>query len=994
MYSKVVSVFVIYLLCMQFVVANIDLKGAKEVVDSLVIDVSEDKKSEISEPMRLLNDIEAFRKLDIRSSDDIAKKWFELAIRSLKLEQMNQVDVFKAIDSRTKGTVGFTSLLASIPPPSEWKKFTHQAEAIDKDGLKAKEYLGLQMITYALTNDYEKVKGKLNVLYKLAEDENDQEKRALNKLLNNIDKIIISTSGDTKALLDYTTKRIENADKYESKIEIPDVYTLLGEEKATQWLQKALRNSKTSLSVPVGEKTLLLAQKVALQGINELKVSHLGLVRGLNCEKLYEALAGRFKLKKDDYSRFDSTAQAHYLISLIANGRTEDASNFSRQFEDEYNLTLSNDILQELEQAGYGQEVMSFLRTVLEENPSLPFWKLYIKLSSYFGEKGNVTSLLEKVMTNADLKGGQKNKIQSYYGAALLAEGNVDRGVEVLLENINELNSYKKSEIALKVANIGNLYDKKEWVEKGLALSVSVITESDNNQNEYGLADSQKEHVAILRELGRYSEAEDLLLTDLQAKKKTIEGYSELGAMNIESYMTIFIRQHLIELTSLYADASQWEDVLYMLDEIPYWGSKDLVDIYAYKDSYKQPLGMYVAEALIETSKGEKAKPILEALLERDGTNDGIYELYVSLIGDNAIDFLQKLHQQDQFEERPLIWMGNISLKNGDLSKAKEYISKAISIDPSDGEQGPGDRMRAYKILADILEEEGKESDSKLYNKAVKAIRLSEEADKFEKVGIHAKAIAMYGQAAETFTDAYCVQSRLAIQLTKQGRFEEAKKYYRHAYELMPDSFGRVESHCFGCENVFDDPRAQSIAEEVFEELIEKSNKTAQPYYMLGYLKKEQQEYKEAIELFRTSVSLDPQYLNAWKQIYDTGSKIHLDKWEHNIAAIKMLELDPLQRHVNPNLKWVTDLEGLWVAAEDALNVSNSFSKKNLYQLSETTKFLEQSKDGSGVVDQVMQQFTVALDDNKYWTHPSMALLETGIISAVNGMLVNNNSYY
>ena len=37
----------------------------------------------------------------------------------------------------------------------------------------------------------------------------------------------------------------------------------------------------------------------------------------------------------------------------------------------------------------------------------------------------------------------------------------------------------------------------------------------------------------------------------------------------------------------------------------------------------------------------------------------------------------------------------------------------------------------------------------------------------------------------------------------------------------MPDSFGRVESHCFGCERAFEGQRAQSLAEKIFTELAE-----------------------------------------------------------------------------------------------------------------------------------------------------------------------------
>ena len=70
----------------------------------------------------------------------------------------------------------------------------------------------------------------------------------------------------------------------------------------------------------------------------------------------------------------------------------------------------------------------------------------------------------------------------------------------------------------------------------------------------------------------------------------------------------------------------------------------------------------------------------------------------------------------------------------------------------------------------------------------------------------------MWRKALEQFADAYCIQSRLAIRLMEAGRREEAFEHYRRAYELMPSSFGRVESHCFGCESVFQGAAQQTLA--------------------------------------------------------------------------------------------------------------------------------------------------------------------------------------
>ncbi len=65
--------------------------------------------------------------------------------------------------------------------------------------------------------------------------------------------------------------------------------------------------------------------------------------------------------------------------------------------------------------------------------------------------------------------------------------------------------------------------------------------------------------------------------------------------------------------------------------------------------------------------------------------------------------------------------------------------------------------------------------------------------------------------------DAYCIQSRLAVRLSEPGQHELAAKHYEKALALMPDSFGRVESHGFGCEGAFGVTEAQSAAERTGE---------------------------------------------------------------------------------------------------------------------------------------------------------------------------------
>jgi tetratricopeptide (TPR) repeat protein len=156
------------------------------------------------------------------------------------------------------------------------------------------------------------------------------------------------------------------------------------------------------------------------------------------------------------------------------------------------------------------------------------------------------------------------------------------------------------------------------------------------------------------------------------------------------------------------------------------------------------------------------------------------------------------------------------------------------------------------------------------------------------------------------------------VQLAELGRHDEAEAHYRRAYELMPGSFGRVESHCFGCERAFEGQRAQSLAEKVFTELAAKTPEKPQVHYLLGYLREEQERHSEALPHFQIAVKLDPDYLNAWQKIEVISEHIRLPAKERDRIIFNILRLDPLQRHASVSFEKVSDLSGLWNAVETA----------------------------------------------------------------------------
>jgi len=465
-------------------------------------------------------------------------------------------------------------------------------------------------------------------------------------------------------------------------------------------------------------------------------------------------------------------------------------------------------------------------------------------------------------------------------------------------------------------------------------------------------------------------------------------------------------RQILTELATLYYKAGRYDDVLTLLEQSPDWGAKDLSDLFdtsSFDDSDVSvmwlhtpgesplPVPYLAAYSLAATGQKAAAQKIDYAVLNHYPGLDRGYELLLSLNGTNAIPHLDELFSRDQFEERPLIWKADLLLQQNQLAEAEKIIRQAIAIDPSDGEEGRGDRMRAYSELAEILDARGDTKDANDNSNVVKAIRLSEDADQFYTAGLLKHAIGMYEQALNYFSDAYCIQSRMAVQLAALGDNADAEEHYRRAYELMPASFGRVESHCFGCERVFDGERAQSIAEKVFVQLAAERPNKPQVHYLLGYLRQEEERYNEALTNCMTAVRLDPDYLNAWVKAQEVSEQTLMSPQKRDEIAFNILRLDPLQRHAHADFQRVSNLNGLWTAVADAASHQPPRTT-DLFTLDASKTALEKKEaepaSGQQMMQSEMMQRTQEQSEN---LSPGRAVGQTPFVRVVGEMLMNNN---
>lgn len=878
-----------------------------------------------------------------------AQGWLELVDRRGKLPPTGN----RGFDGSVV-PVTAQELVAVMPPPTAWGELTKAIAARPAaKGRQEMVEIGLRLLAATLAGDVTARTREIAALQVRAGKAEAREVYFYRRVLEQISEALLSALDDPEAVLQSLERRLESGSEHGmNQLRLPNLVSLVGTAKTEVFLRRALQQENIVIAIEGQNDTARLAQKLALEMIDLLKKPQWGLVNSLDAVALYEALEKRFDQEKEkpraaatpalivlpdlsalpdsggDYQKVQ--AQTYYLLGLISKERAQDAVAVARKLGKKNGVYVPHEAMKALERAGYTKALDDFFFELLSQDPALPFWNEYVQLAAKAGQTDRMLKLARAAAAREDLSKTKKVVIHQTLYRALLAAEQVEEGVQEMrrLMSLDDKADRSQREetpgqLGLMLARLGMLLQKPEWTEEGVRVAKKSLEASEEPRANVWANESVFGPLAsLLLELKRGPEAEAILSEVLTKATRTAAARGEQSSWDGNSPG----RQALLALATLYHKAGRPADVLALLDQAPYWKAKDLKDLTAGLTGYdgmqslarvhlpgtKLPLGYLAASALAGTGRKAEARKIVDAELDREPGLDRAYELLLELGDDTTLARLDELFARDQFEERPLIWKAELLRRQNKLDDAEKIARQAISIDPSDGEQGPGDRLRAYAVLAEVRAARGDQKEADFLRGAIRAIRLSEQADQFYAAGLLKRAIQMYEDSLKLFADAYCIQSRLAVQLAELGRHEEAEAHYRRAYELMPGSFGRVESHCFGCERAFEGQRAQSLAEKIFSELAVKTPDKPQVHYLLGYLREEQERHGDALPHFQTAVKLDPEYLNAWQKISSLSEHVRLPIKERDLVAFNILRLDPLQRHAQVAFAKVSDLAGLW----------------------------------------------------------------------------------
>ncbi len=947
--------------------------------------------------------------------EEAARTWLDL------FERAGKLPAARGGQSHGGSTPSYyVETFRALPPPSVWEPLAAQAAELPSPEKGSRNLTApvLRVVSGTLLNKPEAVRLAIDEVRRQAGTLQMPWKATVEESAESLEGAFSTIHGDHPGILanfEAQLARLETVEKASPRgeidrrkyttLEIPHLVALADAARAEALLRRVFALPIRGVTIrDAGTKAL--ARRVAANLGGDLKFAPWSLVNTLDASSLalYEAIRKR---THDDSGQWErNRAGVYYLLGLIAAGRYDEAASHAveragadaqNQREESYNNRLPEEALDDMVAKGYAKEVYHFFDRLLAAHPELPYRRNAAAAAVLAGETEAMLASVKAASERTDLPAKVTNELRHAYGDALLAADRVAEALPILRAWATSSqaagDASKAVQAAAELARLGSVLGDDAMVGEQLdALVAASKSPKEPVTVLQGYGDQGLREIFLAAKRGPEAEqilAESLSLGERVAAENLARFSSNVPARNLQYYYNP-VRGPLFALTDLYYRAGRFQDIIALLNHAKQWRAGDIMELLDLRQSAHSAndFGWQAARALQKTGDPAAALRVVNTFLESNGGSDPGYTLLLELLPpDQAEARLNALFQADQFEERPLIWRAILQLGQGRLDEAEKSVRQAIAIDPSDGEEGRGDRMRAYAVLGDILERKGDPEKARLMRQAVQAIRLSEDADRFHSAGLLTRAVGMYEKALGYFSDAYCIQSRLAMQLMALGKTEEAMTHYERAYELMPESFGRMESHCFGCERAFAGQRAQNTAERVFQRLAAAQPGNPRVHYLLAYLREEQGRDAEAAVEYLQAVKLDPDYINAWKRLAGT-TEVPADRDQ---AELNLLRLDPRHRHETGNISEVNDLRALWTATEEAAKLAPAVVA-SVYPLAAGKVFLEQErarrlqKDGQAEQAVEMEMDDV-YDDNSPPRTPAAVVLRNKVIARALGLL-------
>jgi tetratricopeptide (TPR) repeat protein len=886
----------------------------------------------------------------------------EHAARWLKLAEALSQLLSGEEGSENQGNSALQQLVTVIPPPETWPKLIEalRAKPIPAEGPQRRGAVLLHGLAAILANDSGALEKLRTDWLAKDKDQTDSSPRRVNEPFGSF---AVPVPGISPRQYQSSRGELEPAEQV-AEIEkmlsddvttvsytplfVPDLIAVLGEEKAKTLVDKILKSTEVQALTISSTPTRKLFKERALALGDALTRPLWELVEDADDVPLYEVFS-KFPVTKalnvapqpvDQFgeagpvtnSGIPLAAENVFLVKLLDEDRNDDIKKIilrrakESAGNDNRNNPYGNHRRGEAPKEYFNTEragkLLRIYETTFADKPLEMPWAEYLELAGKQKTTEPVLKTVDRALADAKLNAARKAALASlYFDYLLVKELNTD-AVKVLRAHLIDVPASARQQHSsdtplsqsLKLHFLGTLLDNEEWAKEGLEKAEKIYAAKLKAGDYDTIAREFDSLFEALLQLKRYGDAEKLAIDTLTA---SIRQETSNNNNRHRHYSSSPTREALLALCVVYDELNRRDEIIKLFETAPWWQTADLGSIITQSFAGRN-IGVIAARAMADAKQTDHALRILDVVIEKNPGLDAAYELLIGIDPAGSMKKLETAAKRDPYQERPLIWQARLLLEAGDIPRAGQTIREAITIDPSDGEQGKNTRMLAYKVLAEVLRKEGDEDAAKIFDGVIAAIRKSERADDYNRAGLHAIARKMYKDSLALFNDAYCIQSRLAIELFQNGDLEQAAIHYERAFQLMPGSFGMIESHCFGCEGAFASELAQSLAEKIFLRLLQEDPKKPQVHYLLGYLRSTQGRNSEALKHYKEAVRLAPRYLNAWVKLASIAEKKPEHAALYDEAQLALLRIDPQQKHSRLDTDEMHDLRKLWTALQTA----------------------------------------------------------------------------
>ncbi|MBV8782939.1 MAG: hypothetical protein JOZ67_02005, partial [Gammaproteobacteria bacterium] len=688
--------------------------------------------------------------------EQAAAEWFSLLDKVTVDGAAARFD-FTAYDKDLHSKLGVGSVIAALPPPPAWPAL--QREAARRGAHAPGDYHApsVALLAAVLRGDRAATSAALKqidtAIANLPPAERVVPQVQLRVLRSYLIKLYGTPSEVADAFLDETTNLARAGASFRS-VEVPDLVTLVGEPRARQILSKALLQPVT-LHVEAGDATRSLARQIALANIDALREPQWALVDSLEAAPLYEALVRRFRAAEQTPAAEESPSDArrsadiYYLLFLIANDRQDEARKLLETLSAGQTVTVPKPAVDALQRAHRNEALYAFLDSVLTAHPEVRAWEVYLEQAAYTGHGREALATLDGVLRRKDLAVYLRNDLQARRIDALLALGDTAHAIPLLIAQLRTpLNAedpalQQRASAAIRAAGLGRVLHRSELELLGLRFAEHALAlpsrDGADSMPSFDRATLLREVLAEARKQHKDAEAQQVALAELTRHDAGAEAMARQRDMVGMPGQWATRDIALVELVSLYSAAQRPKDARAILDEAEDWDGRDLQDFIDQKDSQDVPLLVLAGRVLEASGERASAVTLAKAAIQQFPGFDGAYELE-SRIDPQAAQVFDDQFRKDQFEERPLIWRGVLLESAGHHAEAEKELRAAIAIDPSDGDEGKNDRMRAYAVLADALAAQGEAKSAAEYREVVAAIRISEQSDELHALGLYQQA--------------------------------------------------------------------------------------------------------------------------------------------------------------------------------------------------------------------------------------------------------------